>query len=655
MRTVGIRQQPGFACEECRRRKARCDRTQPQCGTCTEFNITCITMDKRPRRGPKRGQVEMMRSRIAMLESELEKQAGRRESEAAAAITPNSDVPVTGVSMTAASTPSLMAKSEQAYFFTDMQGFSDLFSDQISGLNTQPYLSWSGTQTIREAAAEGCTVETQDGDGNLASPNPLSAVFSEGFDMGDIGSVMGPSGPEVTDLIRADLSSNRDDLYFERVHKICPMVHQQRYFSWASQENPSRARVCLRSSMRTLAAAMSAPYQGFVDVLYSESRHLLDEYRRASGAAGSLDRREKVEIEYAQAWLLLAHYESLRADEWQTMLTAGTAFRLVQMTRLHETDIASPAPSTTTTASTFAEMEEMRRTFWVAYTLDHFLCWQHKWPLTLYEDMASTIRLPAPETNFQNNQPITTDCLSETMAKGDQEAMSPFSECVVLATLHHRCTARQRPRGRDRGVAGRQELLSVSVEGRLKLLQQSQTTQAVERDPMAFFTHFLALSTLIELGSSGSAQDSIAHSQAPQQHRASVAVTEMLRLAKTLPLFSGFKAHPFLPRPLATGVAFLSGQGCPRDRGDAFMGSEALLKVLQDLHFAGLPQPGLALGPVAANDVLPGRRVVEELVPVVLAEPLGGGVDLAHHLARDPVDQGVVRGLAPGHRHADDD
>ncbi|KAK7977181.1 hypothetical protein PG988_004671 [Apiospora saccharicola] len=470
MRTVGIRQQPGFACEECRRRKARCDRTQPQCGTCTEFNITCITMDKRPRRGPKRGQVEMMRSRIGEFDIRL---------------------------------------------------------------------------LIRLAAYRNCC---------RTWPSHIKR------------------------------SSNRDDLYFERVHKICPMVHQQRYFSWASQENPSRARVCLRSSMRTLAAAMSAPYQGFVDVLYSESRHLLDEYRRASGAAGSLDRREKVEIEYAQAWLLLAHYESLRADEWQTMLTAGTAFRLVQMTRLHETDIASPAPSTTTTASTFAEMEEMRRTFWVAYTLDHFLCWQHKWPLTLYEDMASTIRLPAPETNFQNNQPITTDCLSETMAKGDQEAMSPFSECVVLATLHHRCTARQRPRGRDRGVAGRQELLSVSVEGRLKLLQQSQTTQAVERDPMAFFTHFLALSTLIELGSSGSAQDSIAHSQAPQQHRASVAVTEMLRLAKTLPLFSGFKAHPFLPRPLATGVAFLSGQGCPRDRGDAFMGSEALLKVLQDLR-----------------------------------------------------------------------
>lgn len=171
------------------------------------------------------------------------------------------------------------------------------------------------------------------------------------------------------------------------------MVHQQRYFAWAGQENPSPARACLRSAMHTLAASMSAPYRSCVNVLYAESRYLLEESRRASDAidSHSLAPRDKIQIEYVQAWLLLAHYESLRVNEWQAMITAGYAFRLVQMTRLHELDklqtTGAPPMAGFEPNESFAETEERRRTFWVAYTLDYFLCWRSEWPLTLYEDM----------------------------------------------------------------------------------------------------------------------------------------------------------------------------------------------------------------------------------------------------------------------------
>lgn len=60
----GLRQQPGFACEECRRRKARCDRGRPKCGFCTETGTTCVIVDKRQQRGPKKGQLNAMRSQI---------------------------------------------------------------------------------------------------------------------------------------------------------------------------------------------------------------------------------------------------------------------------------------------------------------------------------------------------------------------------------------------------------------------------------------------------------------------------------------------------------------------------------------------------------------------------------------------------------------
>ncbi|KAH8693295.1 hypothetical protein BGW36DRAFT_386295 [Talaromyces proteolyticus] len=64
-----LRQQPGFACEECRKRKARCDRGRPKCSFCTATGSTCVIVDKRQQRGPKKGQVNQMRLQIGLLHS----------------------------------------------------------------------------------------------------------------------------------------------------------------------------------------------------------------------------------------------------------------------------------------------------------------------------------------------------------------------------------------------------------------------------------------------------------------------------------------------------------------------------------------------------------------------------------------------------------
>ncbi|XXG96002.1 hypothetical protein Hte_002279 [Hypoxylon texense] len=624
MQAAGVRQQPGFACEECRRRKARCDRVRPRCGVCMEFDVACITVTKRPRRGPKKGQIDMMRSRIggwvnlpelqwhsgsrgmiqpelstltrcvtpATLEWELRKQSGAKEPNPPS---PTSDVPLAEVSLAELS-EALAARPEQPCPDLDIGIFPDGITDQATGL-TQQCLAWPMEMTMSEAAGAVVATGRLDRDNNLPTPGQLSTVFEEQPELGDASSVMGSRDPEVSGWIRADL----DDVYFDRVHKICPMVHQQRYFAWASQENPSRARACLRSAMRTLAASMSAPYWNCVNALYAESRRLLEELRRANDTTSkhSLVPCNKIQIEYVQAWLLLAHYESLRVNEWQAMITAGYAFRLVQMARLHELDkLQAPPIAGFELNENFSETEERRRTFWVAYTLDYFLCWRSEWPLTLYEDMVST-RLPAPEVNFQNSQPIITDHLADALAKGERSVSSLFSECIILATLHSRCVACHRTSSRDssqepaRGARGHHESLAAAVERRVKLLGQNPTMANVERDPMLFFIHMLAHSAIICLrGSGGGAHKTPpwqgmentqvqAHLARPYEQRAPRAVAEMLRLVKTLPSFSCFKAHPFLPNPLASGIAFLNEQGSPGE--DAQAGAEALLQVLRDL------------------------------------------------------------------------
>ena len=83
------RQLPGPACEECRKRKLRCkecaqrkpiasligtdadtkpqptgDRQRPQCGTCADAGIVCEINNNRLARGPKKGDLKALRSRI---------------------------------------------------------------------------------------------------------------------------------------------------------------------------------------------------------------------------------------------------------------------------------------------------------------------------------------------------------------------------------------------------------------------------------------------------------------------------------------------------------------------------------------------------------------------------------------------------------------
>ena len=65
------RQKPGAACEECRRRKLRCDRQQPRCGLCETSGVACLVSECRPSRGPKRGYLSSLQSRIGRFKVQL--------------------------------------------------------------------------------------------------------------------------------------------------------------------------------------------------------------------------------------------------------------------------------------------------------------------------------------------------------------------------------------------------------------------------------------------------------------------------------------------------------------------------------------------------------------------------------------------------------
>lgn len=179
------------------------------------------------------------------------------------------------------------------------------------------------------------------------------------------------------------------------------MIHQKRYFSWARNMTKSESCICLQRAMWTLAASLSTQYQELSDSLYLQTRERLEALELEESKVESID------VKQPQAWLLLAIYEMMRTTVRRGWMSAGRAFRLVQVMRLYEldgSDFSSRQPPSLS-QSDWIEVEEKRRTFWMAYCVDRFVSIPKGWPLTLNEQV---VRTGLPQSG-DNSTPVTDD------------------------------------------------------------------------------------------------------------------------------------------------------------------------------------------------------------------------------------------------------
>lgn len=171
----------------------------------------------------------------------------------------------------------------------------------------------------------------------------------------------------------------RSQLYFDRVHPVAPILHQRRYYSWNRQQAKGEAKSCLQNAMWALAASVSGHPKNVGESLYRDTRRRLEILELKTIDIESID------IEQVQASILLAIYEFMRSHYRRGWMSAGRAFRLIQLMRLHEID----APDHILMQTDWIDTEEKRRTFWMAYSLDRFISIRNGWPLTLSEQVVS--------------------------------------------------------------------------------------------------------------------------------------------------------------------------------------------------------------------------------------------------------------------------
>nr|UBX54553.1 fungal Zn(2)-Cys(6) binuclear cluster domain [Aspergillus sp.] len=508
--TTRQRQRTGRACEECRRRKLRCDGQQPRCGVCVESGVTCEVNSQRQPRGPKKGYLKALRNRVAMLEDRLAAQHHLGTSPDFNPLsTPLTDDNPDNSSVSSASS---VSESNPPPLITESTTVSE---PDITLLNTMTSVSSA----------------------------PSIAMCNK-----EIGGV-----EPITELMQAELNQ----LYFDRVHPSVQILHQRRYLSWARNAAKKTSRRCLQYAVWTLASLLSAQFQHLQDSFYQETKRTL-EFSYLSG-----DSNTPVDTEEIQAWILIATYESMRTFHRSAWMSAGRAFRLVQLMRLHEIDSPTKPP---VPEADLVETEEKRRVFWMAYFLDHLFSMRNNWPITLNEHVICT-RLPAPEMEFQSGQPVLGAFLSEAIMDVKPQTTSPFNECVILATICGRSLFHAQQYS-VRFVYGdmapnwtdQHQWLDNVLNNRLQILSQYYPSPAQICDPMLSFAHIMGQASVIHLYKG---MESVVWAidegawVVEHQRRALNAAQEIVKLAKGLTEFHFFKVHPLMPIPLLLCAEFL--------------------------------------------------------------------------------------------------
>jgi hypothetical protein len=196
----------------------------------------------------------------------------------------------------------------------------------------------------------------------------------------------------------ADIKAcDRDQLYFDRVHRFVPMLHQKRYVVRSRSEvSLFQPFDCLRHAVWMMAASVSAQPQHIQDMLYIQARTSLE--------ALELNPQESHNhLEEVQAWILLSMYETKCISFRKGWISAGRAIRLVHLLKLHEIDMPvglndkAPLAEVLGGDQTWTVVEERRRTFWMAYCLDRMVNLLNQLPFTISEQSVATFRTYIPD------------------------------------------------------------------------------------------------------------------------------------------------------------------------------------------------------------------------------------------------------------------
>ncbi|EFX05060.1 c6 zinc finger domain containing protein [Grosmannia clavigera kw1407] len=332
----------------------------------------------------------------------------------------------------------------------------------------------------------------------------------------------------------------------------------------------TKKKDCLQHAMWTLATSRSSQFQVYECKLYAKTRQLFQAFEPEETC-------HHLCSELAQAWTLLAIYELTCQDFHRGLMSAGRAFRLIQMMRLYELDAPQTTPNMQLeqcpgivhlqdpVQEDWIDLESKRRTFWLAYTIDRFTSMVDGLHMFFDEHLIRT-RLPASEVNFVNglstNMRFLADVISGDDIRCTDGDLSPFAESAIAAAICGRVLEhKQKPPSKLQDFCSRHRSLYALLGQRIDLLQIYASLEYP--DPLIAFATLgahVSVLMLYELAESrplGSEAQGMRLTQAlsAEHKQQSLDAVDDAALVVTV-LGQHFQVHPLTPILLLLGGRF---------------------------------------------------------------------------------------------------
>ncbi|RNJ55400.1 hypothetical protein D7B24_008537 [Verticillium nonalfalfae] len=284
-------------------------------------------------------------------------------------------------------------------------------------------------------------------------------------------------------------------IFFDELHHAAPMLHQERYIASLYLPAHMRPPMCLQYIVMASAATVNRVHQQLA----------MPFYQRARAYAESDEMKGKGEyfltLHHAQFWILCSNYEARQMWYSRSSTSLGRSVRIAQMLNLHQLDRkASQARSMLAPARDWTETEERRRTWWVVFCIDRFVCGATGWPALIH------ILLPASDEAFRSGVKEKTTTLKSVL-QDTGERYSSFAGRILAAHLFHKTmehteqpAAEGNPEDVKNGLYWKQHRdIDNSLATLLMALPETLRLPRNIRSPNAVFVNIMTQAAIISL------------------------------------------------------------------------------------------------------------------------------------------------------------
>ncbi|KAK6495318.1 hypothetical protein TWF481_003343 [Arthrobotrys musiformis] len=428
--------QKRIACVVCRKRKLKCDGARPACGTCSRLGHNCSYDEVRRKSGPKRGYVKALEARLAQVETLLKTQDG-----------PGDTPPINKIE-----SMNPIPQHSLNFSISNVADFQQVLAKKKQEEQAQAQAAAAKSNSQRAAAAAAAfnvddiqpftNIPDYRGfpDTGLEHVGTTGGANGVGVGVGGVtGGTFGLQDPGLSwEMIQLGIDEalpdqhvidELHDIYFTKVAPYGPIIHKGRYLASLDLAPQLRAPICLRYAIWMMAASVSDQYSSLQTVFYRRARKYAEEAEMKGHG------EHIVTVQFAQTWGILATYEYRLMYFPRAWMSAGRSVRLCQMLGLNRLDgIGLDVKQCIAPPKDWTELEERRRTFWIAFCTDRYASIGTGWPMQIDERDIMT-HLPSSDEAFAAGRPTKSYTLREALTPGGAPSLSSYAGVIIMAAL----------------------------------------------------------------------------------------------------------------------------------------------------------------------------------------------------------------------------